>query len=542
MRQEFDVLVVGLGITGIYATWKAREAGLSVLSLESGKSVGGTWYWNRYPGARCDVESLDYSFSFDDELQREWRWSENYAGQPEILRYLEHVTDRHGLRPHMRFEEKVTTATQEHGRWTVTTESGLTVRARFVVLATGGLSTPLLPDIPGLADFEGQVVLTAQWPHEGVDFAGKRVGVIGTGASALQAVPIIAKTAKSLHVFQRTANFSIPVNLQRYTDGQYEELIEGYAKRREVSWKSAAGTPHVGNPGDPLTMEPEERNGIFERRWQSGGVLFAKTFNQQLVDMRANDLAREFVEAKIRDLVEDAAVAEDLIPTDHPIGAKRICSDSGYYATFNQPHVSLVNLRRDPIVGVEADAVRTKDARHELDILVFATGFDAMTGALARMEVEGPRGDTAAELWSEGPLTYLGVSVPGLPNLFTLNGAGTPSVLTNMMLGAEQQVNWTIGLIEYCGAQGWDEVEPRRDAARMWTDHVTELGGKSIFARARSWYRGLNVEGKTEAFLPYSGGFDAYQRACDKVVENGYEGFVFGRSRHLDEAAPGGPA
>jgi len=528
-RVSVDVAVVGLGFTGLYAVHRALRDGMTVLGIDAGKEVGGTWYWNRYPGARCDVESVDYSYSFDPELERSWRWSENYSAQPEILAYLQHVADRYELRPHLRLEQRVQTLRREDGVWRLATDDGLEVEARWVVLATGGLSIPHVPDIPGLADFEGQVVLTADWPEEGVDFAGKRVGVFGTGASALQSVPIIARDAAEVTVFQRTANYSIPVRLVSYTEEDLARQREEYAERRRISWSSNAGTPHGALPGDPLTMAPDERDAAFEERWQTGGVLFAKTFATQNADRAVNELARQFVEAKIRGIVKDPVVADDLVPVGYPIGAKRICSDSGYYGVFNHDHVHLVNLRREPVEQVEAHAVRTIDRAFDVDILVFATGFDAMTGALAHLDVVGPRGDTAAELWKDGPFTYLGVAIPGLPNLFTLNGAHTPSVLANMALSAEQQVDFALDLVAFCREQGWTEAEPRPDAARLWTDHVNEVGLSTFMGQTDSWYTGANIAGKPRTVLPYAGGFKTYIDKCQLVKDNGYEGFVLTR-------------
>jgi cation diffusion facilitator CzcD-associated flavoprotein CzcO len=526
---SFDVVVVGTGFTGIYALHRCRQAGWSVLGIEAGDGVGGTWYWNRYPGARCDVESVDYSYSFDGALQASWRWSENYATQPEIRSYLEHATDRFGLRDLIVFGERVVAAHHDGDRWLLTTDAGRKVSARFVIMATGSLSAPQVPDLPGLADFAGEVVLTAMWPERQVSFAGRKVGVIGTGASALQLVPIVAGDAAELTVFQRTANYSIPVRVAPYSDQDQQQIQDDYSQRRAKSWRAAAGTPHESYPVSAHGLSVAEQREVLDASWQKGGVLFAKTFPDQNTDISVNDLARAYVEEQIRSIVKDPSVAADLVPVDHPIGAKRICSDLGYYDVFNHDHVRLVNLRREPIKEVNPRAIVTADREIELDLLIFATGFDAMTGPLTRIELTGPRGDTITNLWRHGPLTYLGVAVPGMPNLFVLNGAGTPSVLANMALSAEQQVNWTIDLIAYCVAHGIDEVEPRADAARKWTDHVTLVGEKTFMAKVNSWYVGANIEGKPRAFLPYAGGFAAYTQTCEAVAERGYDGFVLTR-------------
>jgi len=531
MTDPFDAVVVGAGFAGLYAVLRCRRAGLTVRGIEAGAGVGGTWYWNRYPGARCDVESIDYSYSFDDELQRDWTWSENYAAQPEIRAYLDHVADRYGLREHYTFSERVVAASFDaaSATWLVTTDAGTAVRARFLILGTGSLSTPVLPDIPGRERFAGRTLLTAQWPEEGVDLTGQRVAVIGTGSSGIQSVPILARAARQLTVFQRSANFSVPVRIHQYTAEEQEAIQDGYAERRRISWSSGAGTPHVSHPTPAAQLSAEERERAFEDRWRTGGVLFAKTFANQTVDEAINEFAREFAVHKIRSIVDDPRVADDLTPSDHPIGTKRICTDSGYYDTFNRGNVRLVNLRREPIVEITAEGIRTATTTYDLDTIVYATGFDAMTGAVTRIDVVGPRGDRVADLWRNGPVTYLGLALPGQPNLFVLNGPGSPSVLSNMVMAAEQQVNWVVDLIASCREQGIDEVEPRRDIADKWTAHVTETAAGTLFPRANSWYMGANIDGKTRVFMPYLGGFGSYRTTCDEVAATGYEGFVLTR-------------
>jgi cation diffusion facilitator CzcD-associated flavoprotein CzcO len=529
--MDVDVAVVGAGFAGLYAVLKSVRAGLSVQGFEAGDGVGGTWYWNRYPGARCDVESVDYSYSFDPDLQRDWKWSENYATQPEILAYLEHVADRYDLRPHFRFGERVVAATYDPAaaRWRVRTGAGTAAAARFLVLATGSLSQPVLPDIPGVDTFAGRTLLTARWPAEGVDLTGQRVAVVGTGSSGIQSIPILARAAAELTVFQRSANFTVPVDVRPFGPEDQERIEREYPERRRVSWDSGAGTPHRGHPSPAWELSPERREAAFEERWRTGGVLFAKTFDGQTVDEKLNDLARDFVVRKIRAIVSDPRVADDLVPTDHPIGTKRICTDSGYYETFNLPHVRLVNLRREPITEVTPDGIRTTAGRYDVDVIVYATGFDAMTGAVTRIDIRGPRGDTAAGAWRNGPVTYLGLTIPGHPNLFVLNGPGSPSVLANMVMHAEQQVDWVVDLVETCRREGIDEVEPRADAAEKWTRHVAETAEATLFPRANSWYMGANIDGKTRVFMPYLGGFGAYRRICAEVADGGYEGFVLTR-------------
>ena len=523
-----DVLVVGAGFAGMYALIRARRDGRSVLGLEAAPGVGGVWHWNRYPGARCDVESLDYSYSFDDELQQEWVWSERYATQPEILRYAEHVAERYDLYRSLRFGERVTRATFEESAalWTVTTTSGSVYRARYVLFATGSLSTPNVPDIPGMADFAGRILLTAQWPDD-VDLSGQRVGVIGTGSSGIQAIPIIARTAEHLTVFQRTPNFSVPVLNRELPPEQLEEEKLRYDHRRAVSRASGGGSMHQAYPKAYEEIDEDERRAAFEAGWATGGVLFSKVFENQMVDATVNDAARRFAEEKIRTIVDDPRVADDLVPTDHPIGTKRICTDSGYYETFNRDNVTLVNLRRDPLVEITATGLRTETEQHDLDVLVLATGFDALTGALTAVDLQGPRGDVLAEAWADGPETFVGMCVPGFPNLFALHGPGSPSVLANMVLGAEHQVDWVMDLVEHTVTGGHTMVEARRDAAQSWTRHVDDIAQGTLFPRARSWYSGANIEGKARSFMPYVGGFKNYVQRCDEVREADYAGLVF---------------
>jgi cation diffusion facilitator CzcD-associated flavoprotein CzcO len=529
-ERVYDAIVVGAGFAGLYAVHGLARAGLTVLGVEAADDVGGTWYWNRYPGARCDVESVDYSYSFDDELQQSWTWSERFAAQPEILAYLEHVADRLDLRRHYAFGTEVAAAQfdSQTSTWRVRTDGGQVFSGRFLLCATGCLSAINRPDIPGIDDFDGEVYYTADWPRHEPDFRGKRVGVIGTGSSGIQAVPIIAAQAESLVVFQRSPNYSVPMPNRPWTEEDLDRIRLEYPERRRKAAYAPAGTPHTSNARPAAETGSEERRKALLDKWSQGGVLFSKTFPDQLTDLVANDVAREFAEARIREIVTDPRVAEDLIPTDHPIGTKRICTDAGYYATFNRPNTRLVNLRRDPIEAVTADGVRTRTGTHPCDVLVFATGFDAMTGALTRIDPVGPNGVRLSELWADGPVTFLGLVVPGLPNLFSLGGPGSPSVLANMVLHAEVQVDWVLGLIEYVTARGVTEVEPRSDVAQSWTRHVADVADNTLFPRAQSsWYLGANVDGKKRVFMPYVGGFGVYRTHCDETAERGYAGMVF---------------
>ncbi|MDO3636479.1 flavin-containing monooxygenase [Mycolicibacterium arseniciresistens] len=525
-----DVIVIGAGFAGLYAVHRAAAAGLSVMGIDAAGGVGGTWYWNRYPGARCDVESVDYSYSFDEDLQQSWTWTERFAGQPEILAYLEHVADRFDLTRHYVFGTAVTGAAfdERTGTWEVRTSNGTQHRASFLLCATGCLSAVNRPHLPGVGDFAGEVYHTAAWPQRDPDFSGKRVGLVGTGSSGIQAAPLIAASAASLTVFQRSPNYSVPMPNHPWTDDDMRRIRAEYAERRRRSAYAPAGTPHTSPAGPAADTSPEEREAALRQRWTQGGVLFSKTFADQLTDLAANDIAREFAEARIRELVADPAVADDLVPADHPIGTKRICTDTGYYETFNLDHVSLVNLRREPITAVTAGAVQTTTSEYPCDVLVFATGFDAMTGALSRIDPVGAGGARLGDLWADGPVTFLGMMIPKLPNLFSFSGPGSPSVLANMVLHAEAQVDWVMALITEARVQGVTQVEPRADAADAWTRHVTEVAEGTLFVHAASsWYLGANIEGKKRVFMPYVGGFGNYRRQCDDVAANDYAGLVF---------------
>ena len=526
-----DVIVIGAGFAGLYAVHRAASAGLSVVGIEAAPEVGGTWYWNRYPGARCDVESVDYSYSFDEELQQTWTWTERFAAQPEILGYLNHVADRFDLRRHYRFGVDVLEAAFNGAGWQVRGRDAAgaeqTYSAPFLVCATGCLSAVNRPDIPGVGEFAGQVYFTAAWPREDPDLRGKRVGLIGTGSSGIQVAPIMAGQADQLVVFQRSANYSIPMPNHPWSPEEQRQIRERYPERRRQSAYASDGTPHGTYPKNAVDIDPWERTDALWRRWREGGVLFAKTFPDQNSNPAANDIARTFAEERIREIVDDPAVAADLIPGDHPIGSKRICTDAGYYATFNRDNVQLVNLRREPIDAITAGGVRTIDATYPCDVLIFATGFDALTGALTRIDPTGPGGERLRDIWAEGPVTFLGLMIPGLPNLFSISGPGSPSVLANMVLHAEVQIDWVINLILAARERGIDQIEPRADAARAWTDHVAYAAEQTLFTKAASsWYLGANIEGKKRTFMPYAGGFGTYRRHCDEVARSGYVGLV----------------
>ncbi|MFP1153649.1 flavin-containing monooxygenase [Mycobacterium sherrisii] len=525
--QDIDVVVVGAGFAGLYALHRLRGDGLTVKVFEAGPDVGGTWYFNRYPGARCDVESVDYCYSFSDDLQQEWDWSEKYATQAEILRYINWVADRLDLRRDIVFNTCVTSAVldEQSLRWTVTTDGGHRVSARFCVMATGPLSAAMTPPFAGLDKFAGQIYHTAAWPHETVDFTGKRVAVIGTGSSGIQSIPIIAEHAAQLYVFQRTPNYSVPAGNRPLTDEDRARVKANYAERRRLSWRSGGGSPHIAHPKLTMQASPEERRAAFEKRWDLGGVLFSKTFSDQMIDPAANDEARNFYEEKVRAIIDDPALAELLIPTDHPIGTKRICTDSNYFQTFNRPNVTLISVRNTPIESVDATGITTSDAHYDLDVIVLATGFDAMTGALAKIDIVGRGGERLRDDWSHGPRTYLGLAVNGFPNLFVVCGPGAPAVLANMVLHAEANVNWIADSIKYLDGHGYTAIEATSDAVDNWVAECARRAEATLFTKANSWYMGANVPGKPRVFMLFLGGFGTYLDICNEVAEAGYKGF-----------------
>jgi cyclohexanone monooxygenase len=530
---QLDAIVVGGGLGGLYALHRLRGLGLTARVFETGSGVGGTWFWNRYPGARCDVESMEYSYAFDDDLQQEWKWPERYGTQPEILRYINHVADRFDLRRDVILNARVVSAVFDPARamWTVRTDRGDVARAPFCIMATGNLSTPRVPDFKGIETFKGRWYHSGLWPHEGVDFSGLRVGVIGTGSSGVQMIPLIAAAAKHLHVFQRTANFSLPAR-----NGPMDLEIEQTHKAEYPARRAAAYETPFGIAGFPppvksaLEATPEERDAKYEAKWAEGGsISFLYSYNDLLVNQAANDTASEFVRDKIRSIVRDPAVAELLAPKDHPIGTKRLCLDTNYYETYNRDNVTLVDVRSSPIQEITATGVRTADAEYELDAIVFATGFDAMTGALREIDIRVGIGPTLAETWAGGPVTYLGLMVSGFPNMFTITGPGSPSVKTQMIVAIEQHMDWIADCLAAMRARGMRRIEPSVEAERDWVRHVNEIADGTLYPLANSWYVGANIPGKPRVFMPYVGGFALYKKTCDAVAENGYEGFVMSR-------------
>jgi cyclohexanone monooxygenase len=527
--DQFDVVVVGAGFAGMYMLHRLRGLGLSARVFEQGDGVGGTWYWNRYPGARCDVESMQYSYSFSDELQQEWDWSERYAPQPEILNYANHVADRFDLRRDIQFGTRVESAgfDENANQWSVATSDGAIVTAQFVILATGCLSNARMPDIKGLADFRGKVYHTGHWPHEPVDFTGRRVAVIGTGSSGIQSVPVIAEQASHLTVFQRTANFSIPARNAALTPEERETFRSNYPEIRRVAREEARNGIYTEMPDrGALDDGDNERRAQYESRWTRGGLTFMSVYNNLAIDKAANDTAADFVREKIAEIVRDPATAKLLQPNSHPIGTKRICIDSDYFAAFNRPNVTLVDIKAGPIEEILPNGVRAGAKTYEVDALVLATGFDAMTGSVAKIELRGRSGQTLNQKWAEGPRTYLGLMSAGFPNLFIITGPGSPSVLSNMIVSIEQHVDWIADCIGYMRERDLDAMEASKDAEDNWVAHVNEVASTTLYPQANSWYMGANIPGKPQIFMPYIGGVGAYRQICNDVAAKGYEGFA----------------
>jgi cyclohexanone monooxygenase len=539
-RKSYDAVVVGAGFAGMYMLYRLRGLGLTARVYEQGDGVGGTWYWNRYPGARCDVESMQYSYSFCDELQQEWDWSERYAPQPEILKYANHVADRFDLRRDIQFSTRVERATFDEAidRWSVTTSDGLTVTARFVVLATGCLSNARMPDITGLSRFKGQVYHTGNWPHEPVDFTGQRVGVIGTGSSAIQSIPVIALQAKHVTVFQRTANFSIPARNAPMTAEERQAFRENYPEVRRVAREVARNGIYTDLPDrGALDDGDNARSARYEARWQRGGLTFMSAYNNLALDKTANDTAADFVRGKIAGIVKDPETARLLQPDTHPIGTKRICIDTDYFATFNRPNVTLVDIRANPIEEIVPQGVRAGGRDYALDALVLATGFDAMTGSVAKIDIGGRDGVTLNQKWAEGPKTYLGLMSAGFPNLFIITGPGSPSVLSNMIVSIEQHVDWIADCLASMRGHGLDTMEATQDAEEKWVAHVNEVAYTTLYPQANSWYMGANIPGKPRIFMPYIGGVGVYRQICNDVAAKGYDGFAMGRTEQPRQMA-----
>jgi cation diffusion facilitator CzcD-associated flavoprotein CzcO len=528
-RADVDAVVVGAGFAGLYAHHRLHQLGLTIRGYEAAADVGGTWWWNRYPGARCDVESMDYCYSFSPELEQEWTWSERYATQPEILRYVNHVADRFDLRRDIQFETRVTAATWDEAaqRWHVANDRGDQIAARYCIMATGCLSTAKQPEVEGIETFRGPIFHTGRWPHEGVDFSRLRVGVVGTGSSGIQSIPVIAELAAHLTVFQRTPNFTMPAKNAPLDPKAVKARKARASEIRQAMRESRAGVVVPMPEDSALAVDDAAREAQFERAWGSGTLYgMVAAFNDLLIDQDANDTAAEYVRARIRELVKDPEVAERLSPRNHPFGTKRPCLDTDYYATYNRDDVTLVDVRSTPIVAITPTGIRTTTDEYALDAIVFATGFDAMTGPLLGPDITGVGGITLRDKWAAGPRTYLGIATAGFPNFFIITGPGSPSVLVNMLVAIEQHVDWIVDCIEYLRARRIASIDATVQAEDAWVDHVNGVANLTLFPKANSWYMGANVPGKPRVFMPYIGGLPRYTETCERVAAEDYRGFA----------------
>ncbi len=527
--NSVDAVIVGAGFSGLYLLHLLRGHGFSTRLFERGGDVGGTWYWNRYPGARCDVESMQYSYSFDEELQQDWKWPEKYSAQPDILRYIGHVADKYDLRKDITFETSVTSAHFDEAaqRWTIKTDSGETVTAQHFIMATGCISTANLPDIPGIDDFKGNTYHTGNWPHEKVDFTGQRVAVIGTGSSGIQAIPVIAEEAAHLTVFQRTPHWTVPARNVPITD-EYERMWkDNYAERRANMRCSPSGSLRSIAPIDisALDVTDEERKEAYRERWAAGGMTLLKSYNDLLTSEDANETAATWVRRRIAKTVTDPAKADLLAPKSYPIGTKRLCLDTEYYETYNRDNVDLVDIASNPIDRITATGLETGGCAFEFDSIVFATGFDAMTGTLLRVDIRGRAGQTLKDKWQAGPRTYLGLMCAGFPNMYAITGPGSPSVKSNMMSSIEQHVELVSDTLVHLRDNVVATMEAEQQAEDDWTDHVQEVANQTLFPKANSWYMGANIPGKPRLFMPYIGGVGTYRKICEEIVAEGYRGF-----------------
>ncbi|CAF4832515.1 unnamed protein product [Rotaria sp. Silwood1] len=535
LPKMLDAVVIGAGFAGLYMLYRLREQGFSAKILETGDGIGGTWYWNRYPGARCDVDSMQYSYSFSEELQNEWKWSELFASQSEILRYLNYVADKFDLRKDIELGKRVnaTFFDESHSRWEIQTNQGDQLFAKFCIMGIGCVSATHIPQIKGLDVFNGNHYHTSQWPHKDICFHGRRVAVIGTGSSGIQSIPVIAEQADHVFVFQRTPNFSIPARNGPIKD-EYEHWFKSnYAEYRRQIFDTPFGVIVKDKRNiSAMAVTPEERQDEFEKSWQTGGVGFLLSFNDLILNKESNDTAAEFVRTKIRETVKNPEVAEALVPRNYPLGTKRLCVDNNYFQTFNRDNVTLVDLRNGSIDEITPSGIRVKEKIYEVDDIVFATGFDAMTGALLKIDIRGRSGKTLRDKWAEGPRTYLGLMIADFPNLFIITGPGSPSVLSNMPRAIEQHVDWIAECLNYLRTHDYDTIEPQVEAENAWILHVNEVANATLFPLANSWYIGANIDGKPRVFMPYIGGFNVYRQKCQEIANNGYEGFTCVKGIH----------
>ncbi len=541
-QQNPDVLIVGAGFAGMYAIHRFRQLGLSVKVLEAGTDVGGTWYWNRYPGARCDVPSLEYSFGFSEELEQEWHWPEVFSAQPDILAYANHIAEKFNLRDHIQFNTRVTSVTwQEHDNlWQLATEAGGMFEARYCVMATGCLSVPNKPSLPGADDFAGEVLHTGLWPKEDVDLSGKRVGIIGTGSSGVQAIPELAKLSRELIVFQRTPVYTVPANRKQMREAVEDEFKENYRDIRRLQWDNQGGVSNFrpqksvktgatrgqrrGEGANIKSLTTEQAQAALDAR----GLEAILNFSDIYTDLEANEMANELFRDNVRNIVKDPAVAERLLPKTYGIGCKRQVLDRDYYNTYNRENVTLVDLTEKPINRITPSGVTAGGTHYDLDVLIYATGFDAMTGALLKANITGRDGRTLNDKWAYGPVAYLGLQMNGFPNLFTVTGPGSPSVLCNMLVAIEQHINWIGDTITYLRENDIATMEPLPSSEERWVKHVNEVAEGTMFTAptCNSWYLGANIEGKPRIFMPYVGGFPRYRANCEEEMTSGYKGFV----------------
>ena len=529
--NKFDVIVVGAGFAGLYALHRLRGEGLKVKVIEKGSDLGGTWYWNKYPGCRCDVESLEYSFSFCEELQQEWEWPEKYSAQSDILNYANFVAKKFDLRKDILFDTKVIAAsfTETENYWKIETDSGCIFQCNFCVLASGNLSEPQMPNFAGLDSFEGNWYHTGLWPINKVDFSGKRVGLIGTGSSGIQTAPEVAKQASELFVFQRTANFSLPGRNHDSDPDTVKNHKSQYRQRRIAALETPFGIGGYPPPTQSaLEVTDEERDRIFEEKWQEGGTIsFLYSFTDLLNNKESNEFASEFVRRKIREKVNDKETAELLCPKTHPIGTKRLVLDNGYYEIFNQPHVNLVDISKNGIKEITKNGVVTNSTEYKVDALIFAMGFDAMTGSIKNINICNHKGEYLSDKWQYGPLTYLGLMTAGFPNIFFVTGPQSPGVKSQMILSIEQHVDWISDCIKYMKSNGNKMINPQKKSEELWVKHVADVANDSLYPMGNSWYQGANIKGKTRVFMPYVGGFQKYRAKLNAVVSARYEGFDF---------------
>ena len=526
--ETVDAVVIGAGFAGLRALWRLRGQGLRTVVLEASDEIGGVWRHNGYPGARCDVESYDYSYSFSPELEQEWTWSERYATQPEILRYIHHVADRFDLRKDVRLDTRMARAVYDEAgaRWTVSAEDGRQWSARYFVMAVGQLSTTKRPDYPGQASFKGEILHSGEWPDHAIEFAGKRVAIIGTGSSGMQMTPVIAAKAKHLTVFQRTANYSVPAANAPVTQAEDREVKATYRARREQAWNSPTGLGFPPNRQSALEVSAEERERVYEAAYNRWGFGFALAYHDILLSKPANDTAADFIRRKIAQRVKDPAIAAKLTPKDHPFAARRPSVDSGYFEAFNRDNVELADLKEFPIVEFTPEGIRTKEKLREFDMVIFATGFDAFTGSLLKPDIVGRNGVTLRQKWSDGPISQLGLGVAGFPNMLIVVGPGSPSLLSNVMVSIEEQIDWLAELLKTMNEKGLVEFEASPEAERAWVDHVNERVKETLYMTTNSFYNGAEVAGKPRVFMPYSGGVRGYRRILRKCAEDGYSGFA----------------